>query len=197
MSRFPEFTFNEDLQDTCFIFSIDPGTVNMGFSLIQVNFQTMAVVDAKAWTIDAAKLLKADDWNAQRYGDRYARIKILAKLFENILRQFKPVAVCSEAAFYNPRRPNAYEALLEVIFIVRETLDLWDPWKTLITIEASVAKKTFGVKGNSKDKGDVKRELMKLPQLAHLDFDQIDEHACDSLLIGLSCFERFKRGPSS
>lgn len=194
MSRFPDFTFDMDIEDTCFVFAIDPGTVNMGFSLLQVNFRTMSVVDAKAWTIDASKLIKHDDWNATRYGERYARIKILAKLFENILRQFKPVAVCSEAAFYNPRRPNAYEALLEVIFIVRETLDNWDPWKTLITIEASVAKKTFGVKGNSKDKGDVKKELMKLEMLKHLDFEKIDEHACDSLLIGLSCFERFKRG---
>lgn len=194
MSKFPNLVFDRDLPDTCFIFSIDPGTINMGFSLIQVDFREMKLVDAMAWTMDASKLLKADDWNAERYGDRYARIKILAGLFENVLREFKPVAVCSEAAFYNPRRPNAYEALLEVIFIVRETLNDWDPWKTLKTIEASVAKKTFGVKGNSKDKGDVKRQLATLPQLGHLDFDKIDEHACDALLIGMACLERFKKG---
>lgn len=180
--------------NTFFILSLDPGTINTGYGLIEVDIETLNMVSAKAWTINASKLTNDDDWDVHLYDDRFARINQQCAKFRSYLKEYDPLIVVCESPFYNPGRPNAFGALLEVVLKIRETLYRWDRWMTLNQIDPATAKKGIGVPGNSGDKGLVKKKLLELKDFQDIGLEDFDEHSADALLIAKCQLERLRAG---
>lgn len=179
-------------QSTFRILSLDPGTGYTGYGLIEADIETLQMVEAKAWTVDAYKLIDNEGWDAQMYGERFSRIKEHGRRFHSYLKEYQPLIVVCESPFYNPRRPTAYGALLETVLTIREVLYQWDRWMTLHQIDPATAKKSIGVPGNSGDKSLVKKKLLELPEFKNIGLDDFDEHSADALLIAKCQLERLK-----
>lgn len=169
--------------NTFTILSLDPGTGYTGYGLITANIDSLEMVSASAWTVNAHKLIDRDGWDVSLYDERFARIKQHSYKFEEYLKKYQPLIVVSESPFYNPRRPSAFGALLEVILTIRETLYRWDRWMFLYQIDPATAKKSVGVPGNSGDKSLVKKKLLELPEFKSIGLEDFDEHSADALLI--------------
>lgn len=172
-----------DSEDTFTILSLDPGTIFTGYGLIKANIQTLEMVQAKAWTVDASKLVDIQDWDTGLYGERFARVKQHGIAFYEYLIEHQPMVVVCESPFYNPRRPTAYGALLEIVLTIREQLYQWDRWMMLHQIDPATAKKSIGVPGNSGDKSLVKEKLLQLNEFKNIGLEDFDEHSADALLI--------------
>ena len=174
------------------ILSVDPGTIFTGYAIIKADYQSLKMTEAKAWTVDASGLIDDTGWDSELYGNRFARIKQQGYKFHSYLRMYDPLYVVCESPFYNPRRPNAYGALLEVVFTLRETLYRWDRWKMFHQIDPATAKKSIGVAGNSGDKSLVKQKLLSLDEFKNVGIEDFDEHSADALLIAKCLFDRIK-----
>lgn len=178
--------------DTFTILSLDPGTGFTGYGLITAKIETLDMVQAKAWTVDAHTLIKPDDWDVKMYGERFARVKQHGTMLRKFLLEYDPLVVVCESPFYNPRRPTAYGALLEVVLTIRETLYNWDRWMILHQIDPATAKKSIGVPGNSGDKALVKKKLLELPEFKNIGLEDFDEHSADALLIAKCQLDRLR-----
>ena len=176
------------------ILSIDPGTTHTGYGLIKADIETLNIHSAKAWSVDASKMIDPQGHDSQLYGERFSRVKMHALKFTSYLNKYKPIVVVSESPFYNPRRPQAFAALLEIVLSIRSSLYEWDPCMQLETIDPSSAKKNIGVKGSSGDKElilSAMRDNVELKQYVQSD---LDEHAADALNIGYCQLCRIRQG---
>lgn len=179
----------------CFtILSIDPGTIYTGYGLIKAKIEDLTMVQAKAWTVNASELIESQSWDEQLYGERFARVNQHAVKFKEYLNIYNPLIVVSESPFYNPRRPAAYGALLEIVLTIRQTLYNWDKWKILYQIDPATAKKSIGVPGNSGDKLLVKQKLLELKEMKSVGIEDFDEHSADALLIAKCQLDKIKNG---
>lgn len=165
------------------ILSIDPGTTNTGYAVVEATIQTLQIVDAQAWSINAAKIIDASSWDSMGFGTRFSRVQALRNCFTQYLHHFRPLLVVSEAPFYNPKRPQAYGALLEVVLAFKDALYHYDRCMTLEFIEPSVAKKSIGVSGICSDKYLIRDTLVSTPELKNYNLKDLDEHASDALLV--------------
>lgn len=178
--------------DTFKILSLDPGTTFTGYGLIEAKIDSLEMVAAKAWTVDASKHIDTEAWNSCLYGERFARVKKHGVIFRYFLKKYNPLIVVCESPFYNPRRPNAYGALLEIVLTVREVLYNWDKWMDLYQIDPATAKKSIGVAGNSGDKSLVKKKLLELKEFKDIGLEDFDEHSADALLIAKCQLDKLK-----
>lgn len=181
------------MTDTFKILSIDPGTVNQGYGLIEAEVQSLKLVKAMAWTVDASKFTTNEDADTLLYGPRFSRVRKHGLVFKHYLQKFDPLIVVCEAPFYNPRRPEAFSALLETIFTIRHQLYVWDRCMKLETIDPSSAKKSIGVSGISGDKSLIKSKLLQIDEFIDAGVQDFDEHSADALLIGKCFLDRLRQ----
>lgn len=174
------------------IVSTDPGTTTCGFGLIQVDPEDLSVLSATAWTIDGSIGLTGSEWLTELYSERYSRVQVIREAFEKTLQMYSPNLVRSESPFYNPGRPGSFEALLHVIFALRESLYKWSAWYELELIDPASAKKLIGVPGNSNEKDLVKKALLAHPDFHDKGIENLDEHSYDALLIGWSAVQALR-----
>lgn len=178
------------------ILSIDPGTTHTGYALLTVDHSQMKIVAAKAWTVHADKCITDEDWDVHLYNERFARVKQHGAIFYHYLKKYQPVSVVCESPFYNPKRPNAYGALLEIVLTIRAALYRFDKWLYLHQIDPSTAKKNIGVPGNSNDKSLIKQSLLQHPDFKNANLQDFDEHAADALAIGYCHLQRLNNATS-
>lgn len=164
------------------LLGIDPGTFTMGYSCIKANVHSPhAVMNAIAWTDMGPKLPGYVKYNAFLYDDKFARLEAHKKKLREILETYEPTHIACEAPFYNPSRPNAYAALVEVTTLVREVVYAWDPQIAVNFFAPSQVKKAFKAKGGKKEQMAEAFELMT--ELHFPGTEDIDEHAIDALAV--------------
>lgn len=176
-------------QSTYRILSIDPGSETIGYCVSEVGIQTKQIEHITAWTITGSLLANLSEQAAINYGARFARIRAHADLLNKILVQYEPTYVAIETPYYNPRRPGAFEVLVEVLSMIRNTVFDWNPWITVMLIDPASIKKSIGVSGKSGDKEAVRQALSDIPSLQSFITDELDEHAVDAIAVGV-CFHR-------
>ena len=166
------------------LIGIDPGTTKLGVGIIRVDFLTRQIVSSDAFTLRGDWLVRGD-WVPGIHGDRYARIKALTDTLVDIFIRYSAWKVSSEAPFFNPRRPGAFEALVEILSGIRQAVHQYDMWQKLYTVDPSSVKNAVGAKGGS-DKDIIKQSVARLTDLNYIGAKplmDLDEHSIDALAV--------------
>lgn len=175
------------------ILGVDPGSETMGYGVLKVDTETLKITDASAFTIKGSRSQHMRQWDSDLYSDQIARIRAHQVEFLRVLNEVDPDVVICESAFYNRLRPNAYEVLVRVQTMLRDTLSKWDCWRELYLIDPPTAKKSFGAAGNAK-KEAMLAALKANPELNHFPgILELDEHSVDALAVGHHYYKHIQK----
>lgn len=177
------------------IVGIDPGSTMLGFSNLEYDLRSFDIVRTCAYTFNASKM-RLNELDICNHSERYARIYELMDAVYDAFLTLRPHFVICESPFMAMRRPQAYGALVEVVFAIRMALRKYDPTMSLDLIDPPSAKNAVGAPGNAK-KEQVHAALKKLLATLNFDvansaapFDELDEHSVDSLAIAYSRWKK-------
>ncbi len=176
------------------IIGIDPGSQTLGLSVLSFDVTTLEIVSTQAQTFIGDKLPFYDPYTVTTHGERLARIYAHRTNLFNILCHYRPITLVCESPFFNPRRPNAYAALLEVMAEVRNGLRMYDPYMTLITIDPPTVKKAVGAAGNADKEGVFNALLKKQEELKFTTMNNIqtlDEHSVDAVAVAYCRYNHY------
>lgn len=176
------------------VIGIDPGTENLGFSVFSItpNFE---IINCDVKTIVASKNVLMSQWTEDIQGARYARLNTLGEILYSEFLYHTPISVAVESPFYNPRRPAAFEALVQIFYVIRKSLEAYDNWREVYPIDPSSVKNAIGAHGAA-GKVPVKEALLKVTDLNYtgvIPLENLDEHSIDALAVGYTRIQRFKR----
>lgn len=175
--------FFEENQDTFKILSIDPGTQTLGYAVLEINIDTLEVVDCFAWTVDSTRLDIYSEGVALTFSEKFARIISHKTNFKNVLECYQPLIVVSETPFFSIMRPSAAGPLYELFATLEQTVYEWDKEKPLYKAEPRSVKK-FVNAVDHKDKNAVKTALKKIDELKSANLDFLDSHSIDAIAVG-------------
>ena len=179
-----------DIQPSIRILSIDPGTYHTGIAIMdldylgKINIRFVETIDSEHLSLTMGDVIHI-------HGDRFARILAITRQITHLMELYKPNVIVSESP-YMGRFPTAYGALMEVLAMIRLTIYQCNPSMEFLTIEPSVVKQAFNVKGTSGNKQLMYEGLLKL----NLDFDtylhwqNFDEHSIDAIAVGYAHCKR-------
>lgn len=176
------------------VIGIDPGTENLGFSVLDLDLRNGQVSLSHSETIVSQKLL-ADYRNEERiHGQRTARLMSLEDRLFIIFEQYQPQAVCCESPFMH-RFPQAFAALTECVSYVKRALYRYDRFKPITMVDPPTAKMSVGVtvkRGVTKE--DVAAAIPKLNlHLANdILLENLDEHEIDSIAVAYYLLSIFR-----
>lgn len=187
------------------ILGVDPGSTTMGIAALRVNIADLAITDASLTTIHALQLdsgRATNDWMLETHSARSMRLRELAWMLGQHLVIERPLFVVSEAPFFNPRNPNAYQVLVETMKVIENAVYAWNPWRPLYRIETTVAKKAVmpsdsnllaqfkAIKDNKEKVSFSVKHHSELSRLVN--FDLHDEHAIDALIVAYTQLVRLR-----
>lgn len=182
------------LERTTSIVGIDPGSETLGLGIIYIDIDSLEIVSSSAMTFVGSKMYVQDNWMSTMHNPRTARIHAHHKNLVDFFRTINPVAIACESPFYNPRRPNAYGVLVEVLTMVRQAIIEYDVWKPLYLIDPPTVKKSVGAPGNA-DKERMLLAVKNMPELKlTIPVEVLDEHSIDALAVA---YCRYKQMMSS
>jgi Holliday junction resolvasome RuvABC endonuclease subunit len=177
------------------LIAIDPGTSNLGVAIFEFTPESLSIVSIEALTLVADKLHILTD-SEYAVGSRAARLRALMACLEAMLFDAKPALLACEDAFFNPSRPNAFEALVECISGVKVIAQRYDYEMPVHLIRASVAKNAIGVAGGA-GKEPVLAALLRIPEITDAcipDVTTLSEHAHDAIAIGYTALLKLRKG---
>lgn len=177
---------------------LDPGTVNVGVCILEINPISLELIKTSSFSINGNKL-GPNEWTALTHGERIARIRALGHKLLKIFRKENPILIATESPFFNPRRPNAFSALVEILYEIRNALIRYSPYNTLYLIDPPNVKMAVKAGGGA-DKEDVKTSLSKIQEITDtLDckFDDLDEHAIDATAVAYCLLVKLRQNKLS
>lgn len=168
------------------LLALDPGSTNLGFSLLEHSFnkEKPIVLEAKTFKLNT---------NDPRYkelvslhGDKVVRLIMLRDVVLELLYEHRPHAMIIESN-YMGRFANGFAALVECVSMMRAALYQYDPFIPLYQVDPTTVKVNVGmkrIKGTTKD--DVKEHLIKSNKVNWNGIDPLtlDEHTIDAVAIG-------------
>lgn len=168
------------------ILSIDPGTDTLGIAILDVDVLNLSVYLTYATTLHGAKGARNYPHISDTFGNRQAKFHSHKLQIARILRESRPNCVISEAPFMG-RFPQAFEALVECLYMLREVVAEYNPSLCLESIDPPTVKKAVGVTGKGGGKDPVKKCVLALDKLINtsgIDLTTLDEHAIDAIAVG-------------
>lgn len=176
------------------LLGMDPGTNNFGLGWITVNVETLEIVKTESLTLVADKM-RPDSWYAEVNCDRHARLHVLSRNISDVLMYVRPSCVVTESPFFNAKRPNAYQALVEAVEMIRQTVYCYD-WQIPVSyIDPPSVKRAVGAAGNAK-KEEVQARVLKIAELNYqgsVPLAEVDEHQIDAIGVVYSKLIEFRR----
>ena len=167
------------------ILSFDPGLSFSGWAYSVIENNIFSVQDCGLITPNKTVDHKEHRGEVELYGKRIITLSLLRGMIVELMNQFHPDVVVSEDAFFNPRRPGAYEALIQwiltVSFLLRDEYHL-----PLHRIPPKLVKKYISGIGTA-DKEGVRnavaqhKDIMVQPDII---VDNLVEHEGDAIAIG-------------
>lgn len=183
--------------DTVSFVGIDPGSEKLGASVIGIDVETQEISFIRAGTFAGSKMFSPKDHFAVVQGDRQARFAAhLENLYRFFLRE-RPVQICSESPFYNPRMPAAFGSLTELISTIRKAALLYSPERPLYLIDPPSVKKAVGASGAA-DKDAVRKCVLALLgkyYIGQVPMEDLDEHSIDAIAVGYARYKLFFNTP--
>jgi Holliday junction resolvasome RuvABC endonuclease subunit len=184
-------TMPEGGGDTFTIVGIDPGTHSLGYAVLTIDVATLAIRRTTAMTFIATKLLAKEAWMTDAHGERVARIAALEEaLWLSFIRD-QPLMIASESPFFNPGRPMAFGALIEILAAIRQATIRYDVWRRLYLIDPPSVKNAVGARGDG-NKDAVKKRILNMAELNYegpVDISLLDEHSLDAIAVA---YARYK-----
>ena len=183
------------------IFGIDPGTNTLGVAELSFDVETLEVLNISAKTLTAEKHTR-HWWSNEIYGDRFSRITWLEEELFQLLHESDPFQVAIESPFFNRRRPQAFESLVEIKFAITRAIQRWSPSRPVYLIDPPSVKKAVGAKTYKTTKGQkinpnktaVRDAVLglDLPYTGDVPIEDLDEHSYDGIAVVIARFEQMK-----
>lgn len=180
------------------IVGIDPGSETLGVSILFFDVITLQITKIVPKTYIGSKL-PVSPMLAMLHNDRVSRIKAHEENLFNIYSEYNPVAIVSEAPFYNPRRPNAYGVLVEVICAIRNSIIRYSDTMCFYQVDPASVKRAIGAKGNA-DKDIVKHHIGLIPEIVNVleyPLSALDEHSIDATAVAYHQFLSYRNSTLS
>lgn len=167
------------------ILSFDPGLSFSGWAFSIVDDSTFSLQHCGLLTPNKTVDHKEHRDEVEVYGRRIITLALLREMIRELMNRFSPDLIASEDAFFNPRRPGAYEALIQwiltVSFVLRDEYQ-----RPLYRIPPKLVKKFISGVGTS-DKEGVKRAILQHKDIivpADINVGELMEHEGDAIAIG-------------
>ena len=177
------------------ILSFDPGLSFSGWAYSKVDDEkaTFLVENFGMLTPNKTVDHKSNREDVSIYGKRIITLALLRSMVRELISKYNPDIVASEDAFFNPRRPGAYEALihwiLTVSFLLRDEYN-----KPLYKIPPKLVKKFISGLGTS-DKEGVQSAIFKHKDIlfsSDINDITLTEHEGDAIAIGYTQWKLFQ-----
>lgn len=169
--------------------SIDPGLNNVGVAIYRMQVHpTFEINKIEAFTLSAPKLVDDCGLDDEDYSERTIKRHVIISHFKKILSEYCPDVVTSESPFFNPKMPNSFAVLTEVIASLFDQVILFNPRCVFSVIPPKLVKKTFGIAGKI-GKDVVKEAVSRVPAVMDVlvnDISRLDEHSVDAVAVGYS-----------
>lgn len=181
---------------SCHILSFDPGLSFSGWAYSYADDATKTFNVEEYGMITPNKTVGHKEYRSsvEVYGHRIITLTLLRDMFRELYTHYQPDIVVSEDAFFNPRRPSAYEALIHWILTV--SLVLKDEFnKPLYRIPPKLVKKFISGVGTSNKEGVQSaifkhKDIVFNPKLTEI---VLTEHEGDAIAIGYSQWNMLKQ----
>ncbi len=166
------------------IIAIDPGTHFTGIAILN-NINNVINV-AYIETINTLSYIHLYKDIEYLYGLRQAKITIVCNRLYQLFTIYEPYEIVCEAPFFNPKRPQAFLALAELIACIRQLIQTRFYSLKLTLIDPSTIKNSLGVSGISGNKLLIKDALLKqnLSYGIGVNLLNCDEHSLDAIAVG-------------
>lgn len=175
------------------IIGIDPGSRTLGVCLLYFDVVTMEIVNIVPTTYISDNL-PTEPMLSILHSDRVSRVKAHEDNLLQIFLDNNPIAISTEAPFYNPRRPGAYGVLVEVICAIRNAVIRFSDTMPLYQVDPSSVKKAIGAKGNA-DKDGVRDYINQIPEIIgklSVPLDKLDEHSIDATAVAYHQLQAYR-----
>lgn len=169
------------------ILAFDPGLSLSGWNVGLYDTTAKVYRVLKFGMLTPNKSIDTTDTHVDyvKYGSRVMTLQELRNQVRALMNEYHPDVVVSEDAFYNPKRPSAYSALVQWLTAV--DLMLHDEYaKVLFKLAPTAAKQIVSGFGGA-DKLGVQHAVLHREDIVfkskHAD-ENLTEHICDSIGIG-------------
>lgn len=166
------------------VMGIDPGGDTIGTCVVGYDAKENVCYLEHAETLTSSRRLKDYRHLEDVHGSRFVRQVIIQHFIQELVCQYTPHHVVSEAPFLG-RFPQAFASLTECLQLLRLIVYNYDSEMTLETVDPPSVKNAVGVKGKTKDKQLVADAVATLP-LVNLTGQSIltyDEHTTDAIAV--------------
>lgn len=163
------------------IVGVDPGTDTLGWCLLEVNPMLATIRYVASQTLEAARATRHLKEQSEIVGGRFTRLQYLEDAMLNVFGQNTPDVVICESPFYNRRRPQAFESLVECKFTLAKALFRYSRWLPLESVSPASAKQSVGVVAKGSTKQDVSKALLKI--FPNAPIANMDEHSVDAMAV--------------
>ena len=183
---------------TASIVGIDPGSEKLGVSVIGIDVETQKIAFVRASTYTGSKMFSPKDHFAIVQSDRQARITAHRENLYRLFLRERPIQICSESPFYNPRMPAAFGSLTEMIVAIRSAAQMYSKERPLYLIDPPSVKKAVGASGAA-DKDAVRKCVLALLKECYIGItpmEELDEHSIDAIAVGYARYKLFFNLPT-
>lgn len=167
------------------IVGIDPGTNNLGLSILDVDLHTHQISLTGVMTIKAGRSLSQYGTLTETHGERDAKLQIYTDELYQWFYRLRPTCIISESPFMG-RFPQAYAALVECLFCIRRAVSFYLPYLPLELATPTEVKLAVGAPTKGGGKEAVKQALLQVSDIENpfdIDLAQLDEHSVDSIAV--------------
>lgn len=166
---------------------IDPGFNNLGVTVWDVNSRTGKINWIEVETMVVDKRPSRSGLDVEYVGERRYKLRKIHENWLELCREYRIDVVCHETPFYNPRMPNAFASLVEVLAEIKNSTLRYCPTMQIIGLSPQSVKKGVGASGQKGkdimfDKVTAIPEIMKA--LGDYPIDELTEHCIDSMAVG-------------
>lgn len=166
------------------IAGFDPGSTNLGFSLVENTLDNKPSVVKDSFTVKLKDNKLGYSNIGEQHGSRVVRLMIMHDEVINLLRIHQPHAVVIESNYLG-KFATSFAALVECVITIRQAVYAYDPFMQLYLVDPTTVKINTGMKKvRGTDKEDVRRHLRECEDLEwEVDIDTLDEHSVDASAI--------------
>lgn len=161
---------------------IDPGNATMGIALLDLSVPDMKMTLAHAYTVDSTRQYSDRHHLIEHRSERHLRQRVMGESIARAIRFYEPALIAIESPFMH-RRPQAFEALTELMLRLEDGVASCDVSIPITKIAPVKAKKAIGVK-DIKSKASVKDALKKKNVIIlERQWQMMDEHSIDATVV--------------
>lgn len=166
------------------IAGFDPGSTNLGFSLVENPLDGTNSVVRESHTVKLKDNQLGYASVGEQHGSRVARLMMMHDAVLDLLRTHQPHAVVIESNYLG-KFATSFAALVECVITIRNAVYTYDPFMQLYMVDPTTVKINTGMKRvKGTDKEDVRKHLRACEDLDwDIDIDSLDEHAVDASAI--------------